>query len=47
MVINSNPQMTREQVGPMRNRLMRLGIHSHLAGVDTEPNFYFRPAINW
>ena len=43
MVINSNPQMTRDQVGPMRNRLMRLGIPSHLAGVDTDPDLFFLP----
>lgn len=43
MVINSNPKMTREKVGPMRNRLIRRGIPSHLAGVDTDPDFFFLP----
>ncbi len=43
MVINSNPQITRDQVGPMRNRLMRRGIPSHLAGVDTDPDLFFLP----
>ena len=43
MVINSNPQMTRDQVGPMRNRLIRRGILSHLAGIDTDPDLFFLP----
>lgn len=43
MVINSNPQMTRDQVGPMRNRLILRGIPSHLAGIDTDPDLFFLP----
>ena len=43
MVIHANPKMTREEVGPMRNRLMRKDILSHLAGVDTDPDLFFLP----
>ena len=41
MVINSRPRGTRTKVGPMRNRLMRLGIKTLLAGVDTDPDIFF------
>lgn len=43
MVINPDPRTTREQVGPIRGRLKELGIDSHLAGVDTDPNTFFQP----
>ena len=41
MVINSKPRGTRTKVGPMRNRLMRLGIKTLLAGVDTDPDIFY------
>ena len=42
MVINPDPLTTREQVGPIRSRLMELSINSHLAGIDTVPDAFFR-----
>ena len=42
MVINPDPRSTREKVGPLRRRLMELGINSHLAGVDSDPNTFFQ-----
>ena len=35
VVINPDPLTTRTRVGPIRNRLLQLGIKSHVAGVDT------------
>ena len=43
MVINPDPLSTRLTVEPIRRRLKELGIRSHLAGVDTDPNTFFRP----
>ena len=43
MVINTDPLTTRATVGPIRRRLLELGINSHLAGVDTDPNTFFQP----
>lgn len=42
MVINPDPLTTRANVGPIRSRLLELGINSHLAGVDTDPNTFFQ-----
>lgn len=42
MVINPDPLSTRLTVEPIRSRLKELGIRSHLAGVDTDPNTFFR-----
>ena len=42
MVINPDPLTTREKVGPIRSRLLEMGIMSHLAGVDTNPDVFFR-----
>jgi len=41
VVINPDPLTTRERVGPIRRRLLDLGIASHLAGVDTSPDVFF------
>lgn len=41
IVINPDPFKTREAVGPIRSRLLEMGINSHLAGVDTDPNVFF------
>ena len=43
MVINPDPFSTRLNVEPIRSRLKELGIRSHLAGVDTDPNTFFKP----
>ena len=43
MVINTDPLTTRAKVGPIRSRLLEMGINSHLAGVDTDPNTFFQP----
>ena len=42
MVINPDPLSTKEAVGPMRKQLFELGINSHLAGVDTSPDLFFK-----
>ncbi|MBY5161460.1 DEAD/DEAH box helicase [Salsipaludibacter albus] len=41
MVINTDPLTTRENLGPLRKRLLQLGIDSHLAGVDADPDVFF------
>ena len=38
MVINLHPRNTRENLGPIGAKLMELEIHSHFAGVDTNPD---------
>ncbi len=42
VVINPNPTTTRVKVGPVRQLLWDMGINSHLAGVDTSPDVFFR-----
>ena len=42
IVINPDPVTTRESVGPIRSRLLEMGIECHLAGVDTDPDIFFR-----
>ena len=42
IVINPNPRTTREKVGPIRARLLEIGINCHTAGVDTQPDIFFR-----
>lgn len=41
VVINPDPITTRASSGPIRKQLMELGIHSHIAGVDTNPDVFF------
>jgi superfamily I DNA and RNA helicase len=41
IVINPDPLTTRTKVGPIRSRLLEVGINSHLAGVDTDPDVFF------
>ena len=41
MVINLNPRTTRRNVGLPRAYLLDLGITSHLAGVDTDPDIFY------
>lgn len=45
VVINPDPFTTREQSGPIRRRLLELGISSHLAGVDTSPDVFFQSDV--
>ena len=42
MVINANPRTTRASVGRARRKLFEMEINSHLAGVDTDPDVFFR-----
>ena len=42
IVINPEPLTTRKQTGPIRSQLLDMGIASHLAGVDTEPDVFFQ-----
>ena len=42
VVINPDPRTTRGKVGLVRRRLQELGIHSHLAGVDTDADTFYR-----
>ena len=42
IVINPDPLTTRDQVGPIRRRLLEMGINCHIAGVDTDPDIFFR-----
>jgi superfamily I DNA and RNA helicase len=42
VVINPEPLTTRTAVGPIREELLKRGINSHLAGVDTDPDVFFQ-----
>ncbi len=42
IVINPDPVTTRDSVGPIRSQLLEMGIECHLAGVDTDPDIFFR-----
>ncbi len=44
VVINPDPLSTRKKVGPIRWRLLNMGINSHLVGVDTGPDTFFLPS---
>lgn len=46
VVINPDPPTTGERVGPIRRRLLEIGINSHLAGVDTNPDIFFQPGAD-
>ncbi len=41
VVINPDPLTTRDEVGPIRARLLDLGVNSHVAGVDTSSDEFF------
>lgn len=45
IVINPDPLTTREEVGPIRARLLEMGINCHTAGVDTGPDIFFQPGF--
>ena len=40
IVINPDPLSTRREVGPIRRRLLDAGIECHVAGVDTDPDYF-------
>lgn len=42
IVINPDPITTRNNVGPLRKRLFEMGIPTHLAGIDTGPDVFFK-----
>ena len=42
VVINTNPLTTRNEVGPIRTRLLKLGVNSHVAGVHTSSDEFFK-----
>jgi len=42
VVINPDPLTTRGKVGQIRRRLFDIGINTHLAGVDTDPDTFFQ-----
>ena len=42
VVINPDPLSTRGKVGVVRRSLQEMGIHSHLAGVDTDADTFYR-----
>ena len=42
VVINPDPRTTRGKVGLIRRHLQNMGIHSHLAGVDTNADTFYR-----
>lgn len=45
VVINPDPLTTRSEVGKIRSRLLEIGINSHLAGVDTDPDIFFQSDV--
>lgn len=42
VVIHPDPLTARNNTGPIRKKLFELGIQTHLAGVDTESDVFFR-----
>ncbi|MDD9985660.1 MAG: hypothetical protein OXQ31_05275, partial [Spirochaetaceae bacterium] len=40
IVINPDPLSTRSEVGPIRKRLLSAGVECHVAGVDTDPDYF-------
>ena len=42
IVVNPDPLTTRREVGPIRSRLLEMGVDCHVAGVDTEADTFFR-----
>jgi len=46
VVINPDPLTTRTKVGIVRSRLLDMGINSHLAGVDTDPDVFFQSDVS-
>lgn len=42
VIIGTNPISARRKLGPVRRALLDMGIASHLAGVDTSPEVFYR-----
>jgi len=42
IVIHPEPKTARERLGPIRMELFKKGIQNHLAGVDTDPDIFFK-----
>jgi superfamily I DNA and RNA helicase len=42
IVIHPDPISARERLGPVRRQLYEMGIQTHLAGVDTDADLFFR-----
>jgi len=42
IVIHPDPLTARERLGPIRKALFEMGIQNHLAGVDTDPDVFFK-----
>lgn len=42
IVINSDPRTARGSTGPIRRKLFEAGVQTHLAGVDTDADVFFR-----
>lgn len=42
IVIHPDPFTARERLGPIRKALFEMGIQNHLAGVDTDPDVFFK-----
>ena len=42
VVINPEPLTTRTETGPIRSRLLDLHVNSHIAGVDTNADVFFK-----
>ena len=42
VVINPEPLTTRTETGPIRSRLLDLHVNSHIAGVDTSADVFFK-----
>lgn len=42
IVVNPDPLTTQQKVGPIRAKLLEMGIDCHVAGVDTEADTFFR-----
>ncbi len=42
IVIHPDPLTARERLGPIRKALFEMGIQNHLAGVDTNPDVFFK-----
>lgn len=43
IVIHSDPRTARGVIGPIRRQLFEAGVQTHLAGVDTDADVFFRP----
>ena len=46
VIINPDPRTTRDVAGPIRERLLKRGINSHLAGIDTSPDVFFNEELD-